>query len=773
MGIPTIPDREDGLPNGVINATWFNLLKQVLCGLFVGRDSSSGAPVAGQDLGSNIYPWGRVFCGSLVVDGSLLDVSTSASETHKVVSGKKRSTSNQPAFLTPAGAAGGPAFTLHAASVPLTFEVFGVTGEITTDITVSGLSLAPSSTNTCTLNDANAQGQEATRTWGEPDSGVDLTVSSMGASISALVGKYAAFKVVNGGNTEYFVAYVESTTKLRGAYRGYFFNSSLAPINRIKLSNGNTITLMKLHWVFADVDGTTVTTTSTVPSVDATQPSGAATNDYWFDLISKRWKRFDGAAFQTVDRTLVGLVVVDTADCIAARCIDFYAAYANTLDIEVEYASASTAKSKKLGQRANVAGEFITFQTSKAVWDMATDLAGSADLYDATEQSKRAYHFYLKDTGQEVISDISPYYRGDLSGWYHPHNPWRRIGSIQNSFASDFISSSIFSEFKSVADTSAVDALRLITSQRIARSWTVRSSPVDKQFNAIAYSPALKRFCAVATSAATDGVITSANGTDWTGRTSVAANSWTGIAWSPELSLFAAVAASGTNRVMTSPDGITWTARSAASALSWNSICWSSDLAIFVAVALDAAGSTVMTSPDGITWTGRTPGASVTFAYNVTWASEIALFVSVSSSGTNRVMTSPDGITWTARTAAAARAWRSVAWSPTLGLFAAVASDGSGDGIMTSPDGITWTSRTPPIDNAWKSIVWAPELKMFMAVAGAASAQGSMTSYDGITWTSQPGPTVDNVCALAWSPELSIFAAVSQSVATNHTWATT
>ena len=38
-------------------------------------------------------------------------------------------------------------------------------------------------------------------------------------------------------------------------------------------------------------------------------------------------------------------------------------------------------------------------------------------------------------------------------------------------------------------------------------------------------------------------------------------NNWRAIAWSPELSLFAAVAFSGTgNRVMTSPDGITWSA---------------------------------------------------------------------------------------------------------------------------------------------------------------------------------------------------------------------
>lgn len=434
MGLQTIPTRSDP---SVFTATWVNIFKQALAGIFCGRDETTGAPAAGKDLGTPLFPWGTLYCGGIAVDGALLDLTLLSAETHKVVSGKTRSTSNQPAFLTPAGAAGGPAFGVKGATTPLVIEVSGEQGTIDTDITVSGLSLAPSSNNTCLLNDSSATSQEATRTWGEPEDGTDLTVDTMGSGISALVGTYQAFKVVNGANTEYFIAYVDSTTKLKNAFRGYFFNSSLAPVNRIKLADNNVITLMKLHWVFADIDGTTIATTATAPKIDATEPASPTTGDYWYDLGNSLWKRYDGAAFQTVDRTLIGCVITDTADCVAARCFDFFAGYSPVTGVDLERTSNSVVQSRRMRQKISVAGRLINFRNARVYWDMATDLAASADLYDSTEQASRTYYFYIKDTGQEVISDVSPYFRGDLYGWYHPHNPWRCVGSCPNDGSSN------------------------------------------------------------------------------------------------------------------------------------------------------------------------------------------------------------------------------------------------------------------------------------------------------------------------------------------------
>jgi hypothetical protein len=131
-----------------------------------------------------------------------------------------------------------------------------------------------------------------------------------------------------------------------------------------------------------------------------------------------------------------------------------------------------------------------------------------------------------------------------------------------------------------------------------------------------------------------------ATATAWTIRTSAADNNWRAIAWSPELGLFAAVADTGTgNRVMTSPDGVTWTIRTSAADNNWAAIAWSPELGLFAAVAYTGTGNRVMTSPDGVTWTIRTSAADNNWAA-IAWSPELGLFAAVAPSGTgNRVMT--------------------------------------------------------------------------------------------------------------------------------------
>lgn len=439
MGEQTIPSRSDAQ---VVEAGWFNVLKQALAGVFVGRDTTTGAPLADQDLGSVEFPWGNVRCRQIIANGVLLDVTPLGGESHKIVSGKKRTTSNQPAFLTPAGAGNGPSFTLDATPTALTIEASGESGSFTVDKVVNALATAPSTNNTCELNAPTAVGQNETRTWGEPeDPQPTFNVDNMGSEITALIGQYAAFKVFNGVSDEYFLAYVESANVLRGAYRGFFYGNDLAPINRIALSDDNPVFLMQMHWVFADVDGDTVATTSKMPKVQVGIPAGAATNDYWFDLSVNAWKRYDGAVFQVVDRVLIGVVVVDETDCVAARCFDFAANYQPDTSIKIESTdegAGTIIQATRIGQRINVAGNYIKYPTARPTWDATTDLADAEDMYDATMQADRFYYFYITDSGAEVISDISPYHRGDLSGWYHPHNPWRCVGKVQTNASALF-----------------------------------------------------------------------------------------------------------------------------------------------------------------------------------------------------------------------------------------------------------------------------------------------------------------------------------------------
>lgn len=243
----------------------------------------------------------------------------------------------------------------------------------------------------------------------------------------------------------------------------------------------------------------------------------------------------------------------------------------------------------------------------------------------------------------------------------------------------------------------------------------------------------------------------------WTAETAAEADQWEAIAWSPSLALFAAVAANGTNRVMTSPDGITWTSRVAAGSGSWQAITWSPALGLFAAVS-NSGGTFIMTSPDATTWTQRTaPGGGA--LSGVVWSPDLALFVAVALAGAVQVLTSTNGTTWTARTAASTNQWKAVAWSPSLSLFVAVANTGTGQ-VMTSPDGITWTTQTAATEPiGWASIAWSPSLALFVAVGPSGSI---MTSADGITWTARTAPdTTATFTSVVWSVELALFLAVA------------
>lgn len=260
----------------------------------------------------------------------------------------------------------------------------------------------------------------------------------MGSGITALVGKMAAFKIAGVG-TEYFIAYVKSSTELTNCKRGYFYDSSANPINRTGFSNNDTITLMSWGHVFIDDDTTTIDVSYVNPTWAFTSPTSPATGDYWYDMANNTWKRYDGASWQIIGRTYIGSVIIDTANCVGARCEDFYAKYDAINELELELSTTEIAIQKKPFGRVNTAGVDLKFGLTRTQWNMTTHLAGSNDMYDATEQASRLYYLYLKDTGAQVISDISPYYRYDLYGMYHPHNPWRCVGMAYNNGSSNLI----------------------------------------------------------------------------------------------------------------------------------------------------------------------------------------------------------------------------------------------------------------------------------------------------------------------------------------------
>ena len=436
MGTNTLQSRSAG---ETITADFFNDFNTALQTEFVGRNSS-GAPVAGESLGTVSVPWGTGYFNSINLAGAALDVSQITSPANRIVSGKVRTTSNQPAFLKPAGS--GLSVQILGNSTNLIFDVNGTSATCSTDITISSLTAAPSSNNTCLLNDGDAGDQETTRTWGEQGAKKEyLTIDTIGSEISSLNGKWAAFKINDGSSDEYFFAFVDTTNnQLKNIRRGYFYDSSINPINRLKIANNDTITLMKLTWIFIQNDGTTTDVTYTNPKWSSVAPTGPATGDYWFDIPNQTWKRYSGSAWVIINRTLIGYAISDATNTVAARCLPFYAQWKEDNSIRLSVKSNTQIESKYCyDQSVNVDGTLYKFGQTKMLWDITSNLASSADMYNSSEQASTVYYMYIKDTGDRVISDISPYYMPEMAcGYYHPHNPWRCVGMALNDGSSNF-----------------------------------------------------------------------------------------------------------------------------------------------------------------------------------------------------------------------------------------------------------------------------------------------------------------------------------------------
>lgn len=345
-------------------------------------------------------------------------IGTTGFTANRLVSGRVRTDSDQPIFLVPNGAAR----TVKCDGTPTNFKYYVESTEytISTDVTLTNLTAAPGSNNTCLVNDANAADQDWTKYSGE--FGSELTIDTVGSEITALVGKLAAFSLNNGSTTEMFIARVE-TNKLVNARRGYFFDSADAPSARIVFSNNDTITLLKLSWIFAATDGTlTVTYTNPVWSYD--EPSSPATNDYWFDYTTNKWRKYSVSSFIDADATLIGVCCQDTTNCIGARSYEFFKNYADLNTIEIAYETNAQVRARFPGASINVWGNNYKVEQSLWLWDMTLDLYSGV-----SEDASTFYFFYVTEDGDRKIDKVRPYdRREDLYGYYHPHHSWRCVG---------------------------------------------------------------------------------------------------------------------------------------------------------------------------------------------------------------------------------------------------------------------------------------------------------------------------------------------------------
>ena len=343
---------------------------------------------------------------------------------NRIVSGRKTTLSNQALHLVPAGS--GRTVTLKGATTSFVYVISGTTYTISTDVASGTLTAAPSTNNTCLVNDVTLTGQAHSKQLGEFDT--VITVDTMGSEISALTGKLCGFKV----GTEYFIAKVESTTQLTKAYRGFFFDSTDAGAARVALSDNDTITLLKLTWVFAKTDGT-LAVCYTNPRAGASTPTSPAVGDYWFDTVNNLWKYYDSSSYVTANAILVGVAVSDATNTVGARSFDQFKAcdFLNTL--ELEKSSNTEVRSKLRSGTVSVFGTTVKWTEDFVRWDITTDLVSGV-----TEAASTTYYLYLSETGVTWIDNKAPHDRTtDRRGYYHPFEGWRCVGEFFNNASSN------------------------------------------------------------------------------------------------------------------------------------------------------------------------------------------------------------------------------------------------------------------------------------------------------------------------------------------------
>lgn len=306
----------------------------------------------------------------------------------------------------------------------ITYYINDVRYELTTDVTLTGLTAAVAANHTATFAEVLESGQSATRYLGEYETVMLLT--SPGTAITSSTAQQA-FKVVRGATTEYFTAYYLNDTSdgslLERARRGCYFTELGLPSSRTTINTGDTITLQKLAWLFL-TDAQLLTLTYNTPTWSFTAPTSPGIGDFWFDLGTTTWKSYSALGFQESGAVLIGQAITNSTACVAARSVEPYKVYSDTnkVDFQVDPASI-TLSLKSPNSSISVYGNTHVFGPKSGTWSVV-NLEGGGAL-----AASERYYLYVKETGDFILSIYGPNdRRGDMGGYYHPSHSWRCVG---------------------------------------------------------------------------------------------------------------------------------------------------------------------------------------------------------------------------------------------------------------------------------------------------------------------------------------------------------
>jgi len=396
---------------------------------------------------------------------------------NRIISGRTTGNSSQLCALIPTGTTAS-SVVISASVTPLIYAIANQNYTISTNVTVSGLSLAPSSNNTAAVNATDGAvavaGQQWTRVWGQ--FGTKIPIDGAGSQFASGIGTLAGFKTAN---SEYFLAYINSTTELTNAWRGCMFNTTPTAVRAAGLSDNDSITILKTAWLFVNTSGSMAVTYAN-PSVSGSQPTSPNTGDYWYDMSTTAWKTYNSTTWVNASATMLGFSFQDTVGCVAARTLDAYAAYSDLNTMRINSTVANTqVQAAEMFSEVQVFGTKLSYNVTRPTWDTSLHLdAGSFS-------PSTNYYMYLKESGVPVLSQHAPQYRRDLQGLYYQGETWRCLGSLQSNSSTQFttpvknFNGDAQGDFRSImlGDNSNIYGTASYTAQSFANNQTDAFSP--------------------------------------------------------------------------------------------------------------------------------------------------------------------------------------------------------------------------------------------------------------------------------------------------------
>jgi YVTN family beta-propeller protein len=433
VGTNTLSTRSD---LQTIIAEWFNDLKTLLCIDLVPRNISGVPTDAAGSLGSSTYRWkDAYFSGAVYVGG--VDISQTDSEwkdATRILSGKAK-TSGAPDFLA---LGTGLAATFEATTTDVVCYIEDVQYTFDTDLSYTGLTAAPSSNNTCLVNQPYFLDREFTRTLGEWDDEY-IAIDNIGSEITALDGTIAAFKV----NSEIIIALVDTTNnRLKPLYRGF------AGTTQETITNNDTLYLYKINSLLLKSDGIVKVASTYWPESVATAPAAGTTGKIYFERDTGKVAYDDGSAI-SYNYVFLGFVLCNSAASAYVQCSELDKSWRPNIEMNLAIKDTSTVTIKR-GSYVNVAGEIVWF-----VYDL--DITTSADMAGSeTVAASKQYYIYVSNAGVVYISINAPRnviypYRG----FYHTSEYWRCIGEIKTNGATEIelLSGGVISDHFSASST--------------------------------------------------------------------------------------------------------------------------------------------------------------------------------------------------------------------------------------------------------------------------------------------------------------------------------